>query len=97
MLDQTDTRFRITPDRAVQAIGTVYFNAWDGDRQAKVRILGGLYEHVIECSQPEDLEVIVNVMLRLARMLREPNYIKCDNPYTLVLAAEGNAEVSADR
>jgi len=62
-----------------------------------VRILGGLYEHVIECSQPEDLEVIVNVMLRLAHMLREPNYIKCDNPYTLVLAAEVNAEVSAAR
>jgi len=97
MLDQTDTRFRITPDQAVQAIGTVHFSAWDGNRRAKVRILGGPYEHVIECSRPEDLEVIASVMLRLAHMLRGPNYTRCDNPHASVLAAEGSAEVGAAR
>ena len=97
MLDQTDTRFRITPDQAVQAIGTVHFSAWDGDRRAKVRIFGGPYEHVIECSRAEDLEVIANVMLRLAHMLREPNYTRCDNLHMFVLAAKGSAEVSAAR
>jgi len=97
MLDQTDTRFRITPDQAVQAIGTVHFSAWDGDRRAKVRIPGGPYEHVIECSRPEDLEVIASVMLRLAHMLRGPNYTRCDNPHASVLAAEGSAEVGAAR
>jgi len=97
MLDQTDTRFRITPDQAVQAIGTVHFSAWDGNRRAKVRILGGPYEHVIECSRPEDLEVIANVMLRLAHMLREPNYTRCDNLHTFALAEEGSAEITAAR
>lgn len=84
MLDQTGTRFRIAPDQAVRVIGVAYFSAWDGDRQAKVRILGGAYEHVIECSQPEDLEVIADVMLGLARTLGEPNYARCDNLHKYV-------------
>lgn len=84
MLDQTGTRFRIAPDQAVRVIGAAYFSAWDGDRQAKVRILGGAYEHVIECSQPEDLEVIADVMLGLTRTLGEPNYARCDNLHKYV-------------
>jgi len=96
-MSKTRGSVRITPDQAVQAIGTVHFSAWGDDRRAKVRILGGPYEHVIECSRPEDLEVIANVMLRPAHMLREPNYTRCDNPHTFVLAAEGSAEVSAAR
>ena len=47
--------------------------------------------------RPGALGVIANVMLRLAHMLGEPNYRRCDNLHTLVLAAEGTAEVSTAR
>lgn len=95
VLDQSDTRFRITADEAVHAIGSVHFGASDSDRRANARILGGPYEHVIKCTGPEDLEVIANVMLRLPYMLRQPNCTRCDDLRTFVLAAEGSAEVSA--
>ena len=97
MFDSTDTRFRITADQAVCAIGTVHSRAWDRVRRAKVRILGGPSEHVIECARPEDLEVIANVMLRLANLMRDPNDTRCDNIHTFILAQEGSAEVSAAR
>lgn len=97
MLQSPDTAFEIRDNQAFQTIGTVYSKLLPKERRARVRILTGPSEHVIECTRPEDLEVIANVMMRLANMLREPNDTRFDNLHTFVLAEEGCREISAAR
>lgn len=53
------------------------------------------FEHVIECTRPEDLEVVASDMLHLACILREPNDTRSDNLYTFILAEEDSARVTA--
>ena len=98
MIETPDTGFEIRGDRAVQAIGTVYSRLVPSQRRAKkVRILSGPSEHVVECTRPEDLEVIANIMLHLAYLLREPDDTRPDNLHTFILADEGSAKVTAAR
>ncbi|MEW6230189.1 MAG: hypothetical protein AB1700_19235, partial [Bacillota bacterium] len=97
MIESPDTGVEIRDDRAVQAIGTVYSRLWTKERRARVSILTGPSEHVIERTRPEDLEIVTNVMVHFACLLREPNDTKSDNLYTFLLVEEGSARITAAR